>query len=68
MSNWAEPYRVVTRSFFNYDVVYDGELVLISSNDHHNAERIAAMLNGAYNLGYSTAKIEQELGDGNAAA
>lgn len=68
MNNWATPYMVVSKGAFKYDVVYEEiSLVLISTNDHHNAERIAAMLNGAYNLGYSAAKLEQELENDNTA-
>ena len=58
LPNWTNVYtvaRVTQFCFFPvYNVVFD-ELPLLQTSTKEDAERIAAMCNGAYNLGHMSA-------------
>jgi len=59
---FVEPYTIRKISFFGwYDVVFEDETIIFGVRGKREAERVAAALNGAYNLGRSFEIIRQEV-------
>ena len=59
--NWENPYNVKpigSLIFKSYQVTFE-DTVIIESTSRESADRMAAALNGAYNLGASSVLLEQ---------
>ncbi len=58
---WVSPYVAKRHWPFGWEVIFEEDTKLAWLASEYNAKRYAAQLNGAYNLGRASVRIEVEL-------